>query len=231
MNEVEEDRRRAPLGNDDQISGRAHGQGLGVVRCVGIGVAESSCEADAPPRIRGVGLLRSTDGGDTFERTGEGLEDANLVIADYSNPTSSPIQFSPAFADDGVVFAYAQQEVLRSDDRGSTWVPLELPSAEQLLASLEEVEPPPTTTSPADAAPATAGGVDGAGDEPTRGGVDQSDSDGVTALAALLAALLGILIGAGVAMVPAVRRSRWRVVAAVLAGVVASAIVVFVLAT
>ena len=86
--------------------------------------------------ITGTGLFRSTDGGVTFEEVADELTAANHVIADFTNPTGAPIQFSPAFADDRTVMAYADRFVLRSTDAGETWDLLELPTlADFLLAT------------------------------------------------------------------------------------------------
>jgi photosystem II stability/assembly factor-like uncharacterized protein len=82
---------------------------------------------------RELGLLRSTDGGRSFEPVGIELFDANRLIADFSNPTSMPIQFSPTFATDRTVFAYAQTDVLRSTDGGKSWDVLALPSSHEVL--------------------------------------------------------------------------------------------------
>ncbi|MDW3218710.1 MAG: hypothetical protein R8F63_08865 [Acidimicrobiales bacterium] len=109
--------------------------------------------------VRGVGLLRSTDGGRTFAIAGESLVRQNLLIADYSNPSSSPIQFSPTYARDETVYAYAQTSVVRSTDGGVNWEVLDTPSGDEVLAALDgEVAPtttPTTTTTTTTAAPIT----------------------------------------------------------------------------
>jgi len=78
-------------------------------------------------------LLRSTDGGRTFAPTGSNLNAGGYVIADFTNPSGSPIQFSPTYAKDRTVFAYGSRNVLRSTDRGSSWTVLTLPSAATFL--------------------------------------------------------------------------------------------------
>ncbi len=83
--------------------------------------------------VTGSGLYRSTDDGATFTAAGKDLLAGNHVIADFTNPSGSPIQFSPAYARDHTVFAYASQDVLRSTDRGDTWTVLRIPSAESWL--------------------------------------------------------------------------------------------------
>jgi photosystem II stability/assembly factor-like uncharacterized protein len=87
--------------------------------------------------ITGTGLFRSTDGGATFEEVAADLTAANHVIADYTNPTGDPIQFSPTFAEDGTVLAYADRFVLRSTDAGDTWELLELPTLEDFLLATD----------------------------------------------------------------------------------------------
>jgi photosystem II stability/assembly factor-like uncharacterized protein len=82
------------------------------------------------------GLLRSTDGGRSFRAISTALFDANHLVVDFSNPTSAPIQFSPAFATDQTIFAYAQTDVLRSTDGGDSWENLPLPSGDDVIESL-----------------------------------------------------------------------------------------------
>jgi photosystem II stability/assembly factor-like uncharacterized protein len=82
------------------------------------------------------GLLRSTAGGRSFRAVGTELLRANHLVADFSNPTSAPIQFSPTFASDHTIFAYGQGDVLRSTDGGDCWQVLTLPSSGDVLESL-----------------------------------------------------------------------------------------------
>jgi photosystem II stability/assembly factor-like uncharacterized protein len=82
------------------------------------------------------GLLRSTDGGMSFRQVGTELLDANLLVADFSNPTSAPVQFSPTFATDRTIFAYAQTVVVRSTDGGDSWEILRLPTGTAVLESI-----------------------------------------------------------------------------------------------
>ena len=79
--------------------------------------------------VSGVGLFRSTDAGRTFSAVGASLLGRNLVIKDFENPTSEPIQFSPAYATDRTVYAFAQQSVVRSRDGGESWTALDIPPA------------------------------------------------------------------------------------------------------
>jgi hypothetical protein len=80
--------------------------------------------------------VRSTDAGASFHRVGTDLFDSNHIVADFSNPTSAPIQFSPTFATDKTIFAYAQTDVVRSTDGGQSWEILRLPSAGDVIESL-----------------------------------------------------------------------------------------------
>jgi hypothetical protein len=86
--------------------------------------------------VEGVGLFRSTNAGRTFSAVGASLLARGVVIEDFENPTSEPIQFSPAFATDHTVYAYGEQSVVRSTDGGDTWQVLDIPAAAKLLGLL-----------------------------------------------------------------------------------------------
>ncbi|MDW3217644.1 MAG: Calx-beta domain-containing protein [Acidimicrobiales bacterium] len=83
------------------------------------------------------GLLKSVDSGVTFAATGTDLLANNLVIAEFNNPTEVPIEFSEDFANDQTVFAYAQQDIMKSTDGGATWQVLSLPPAVDMLGQPE----------------------------------------------------------------------------------------------
>lgn len=76
---------------------------------------------------RGKGLFRSTDGGASFEATGQDLLDRNVVLASFYHPTGEPIAFSPDFANDRTIFGTAEGGLYRSTDAGETWTALEIP--------------------------------------------------------------------------------------------------------
>ena len=78
-------------------------------------------------------MFRSTDGGTSFAKVGSSLIENNLMIADFDNPTSSPIQFSPSYAQDHTIFAMAEQYIVKSTDGGDTWQALSLPPATRFL--------------------------------------------------------------------------------------------------
>ncbi len=96
--------------------------------------------------VLGKGLFRSTDGGTTFVETGASLIDNNLLIADFDNPSSEPIQFSPSYALDHTIFGFAQTHVVRSTDTGSTWQVLALPPAAAILRPPSVAVTPTTPT-------------------------------------------------------------------------------------
>ncbi|MBK5288879.1 MAG: hypothetical protein JJE46_10470, partial [Acidimicrobiia bacterium] len=82
-------------------------------------------------------LFRSTDGAKTFKAIATDLLAGNHVIADFTNPSGTPIQFSPAYAKDHTIFGYSSQDVVRSTDGGATWKVLRLPSGESFLRRLQ----------------------------------------------------------------------------------------------
>ena len=81
----------------------------------------------------GKGLYRSTDGGTTFAAVGTSLIEDNHLIADYQNPVSMPLQFSPTYARDRTIFGMAQDDIVRSTDGGDSWQVLNLPPAADIL--------------------------------------------------------------------------------------------------
>lgn len=76
---------------------------------------------------RGNGLFRSTDGGVTWEPTGQDLLDRNVVLTSFYHPTGEPIAFSPDFAEDRTIFGTAASTLYRSTDAGETWTAIDLP--------------------------------------------------------------------------------------------------------
>lgn len=86
--------------------------------------------------VTGDGLFKSTNGGRTFRPTGADLFASNHIVADFTNPSGTPIQFSPDYARDGTIFGYASQDVVRSTDGGETWKVLRLPSAESFARTV-----------------------------------------------------------------------------------------------
>lgn len=68
--------------------------------------------------VRGQGFLRTMDDGLHFTAVGRELP---YLVCNINNPTASPISFSPAYAMDRTIVAYAEEVILRSTDRGETW--------------------------------------------------------------------------------------------------------------
>ena len=83
--------------------------------------------------VLGKGLFRSTDAGNTFSEVATSLIASNFLIGDFDNPTSAPIQFSPFYEQDQTIFAMAQQNILKSTNRGASWQVLTLPPASNII--------------------------------------------------------------------------------------------------
>ena len=80
--------------------------------------------------VKGRGLFRSIDGGESFYSTG----DDKISFSSFACPHSTRIiQFSPAYASDKTLFATgsAKKEIYRSTDGGITWEALSLPRLEK----------------------------------------------------------------------------------------------------
>jgi photosystem II stability/assembly factor-like uncharacterized protein len=104
--------------------------------------------------VLGRGLYRSIDGGKTFNAIGTNLIEDNHLIADYDNPTSAPIQFSPTYERDRTIFAMAQDDVVKSNDGGNSWQVINLPPAADFLKP-PVIAPAPTTSRVAEGANGT----------------------------------------------------------------------------
>ena len=73
--------------------------------------------------VRGVGLLKSEDGGETFVAVASELLRRNISHSPMANFPSSamPLTFSPDYEQDGMIFGVSERDVLRSVDRGAHW--------------------------------------------------------------------------------------------------------------
>ena len=81
--------------------------------------------------IRGKGLFKSQDNGDTFVEIGTDLIDNNHLLSNFGsdyNPTSVPIKFSPSYGTDMTVYGFSGTELFRSVDGGSTWESIFMPN-------------------------------------------------------------------------------------------------------
>lgn len=85
--------------------------------------------------VRGKGLYRSMDGGQTFDQVAADPIEENHLVADFDKPTAAPIQFSPAFAEDHTIYAFAARDLLESTDDGETWRVVNRPTTPILPAT------------------------------------------------------------------------------------------------
>jgi photosystem II stability/assembly factor-like uncharacterized protein len=92
--------------------------------------------------VFGRGLYRSTDNGVTFSPSSPELLANNIIIADYDNPTSLPIVFSPSYASDHTVYGWFASVIVRSTDGGVHWTILQLPPGASILQPPSIVEAP-----------------------------------------------------------------------------------------
>ena len=95
---------------------------------------------------RGRELYRSTDGGTTWDPTGDDLLIDNLVLSNFYHSTSEPIVFSPNYAADHTVFGFDGTTLLRSADGGESWDEIDRPVTEH--ETTEESAPGPLRTTP-----------------------------------------------------------------------------------
>ena len=110
----------------------------------------------AGPNGRVTAVRYATNGGKTFRPVGRDLNRSNLLISDFTNPTSAPIQFSPAYGSDHTVYAIAQQTIVKSTDGAQTWTQLKFPSAQTFLARASRIATPPSTGTVRATAPTSA---------------------------------------------------------------------------
>lgn len=80
--------------------------------------------------VRGRGLFRSRDGGDSFSEIGAALKEGNKIPAHYVGmvPKFPSLVFSPDYASDGTVFGFSGTDLLQSQDEGDTWKTMPTPS-------------------------------------------------------------------------------------------------------
>jgi photosystem II stability/assembly factor-like uncharacterized protein len=80
--------------------------------------------------VKGKGLFRSIDGGETFKDIGKNLLTQNYALSQMVMSTSSPLQFSPAYAKDRTVYGFgsAKAELFKSSNGGDTWQVVSIPN-------------------------------------------------------------------------------------------------------
>ena len=91
--------------------------------------------------IRGKGLFKSVDCGQSFVEIGTSLINNNHLLSNFGsdyNSTSIPIKFSPSYSVDKTIYAFSGTELFKSRDNGSTWESIFRPnfSNKNLLTSL-----------------------------------------------------------------------------------------------
>ncbi len=81
--------------------------------------------------VRGKGLFKSIDGGQTFTAIGNELINNNITLANLFGfsltGVSTPIQFSPNFKRDRTIFGFSDKQLFRSQDGGNTWKAITIP--------------------------------------------------------------------------------------------------------
>ena len=81
--------------------------------------------------VRGKGLFKSLDAGNTFTEVGQDLINNNHLLSNmYGFPlvgASMPIQFSPSYGKDRTIYGYSETEVYKSQDGGNTWLAMTIP--------------------------------------------------------------------------------------------------------
>ncbi len=88
------------------------------VNALGISPAFAD-DATVVVSLKGRGLFRSIDAGETFESIGQDLLDQNFDL--------KLIEFSPEYANDRTIFGATDEMLLRSTDNGVTWSAIDRP--------------------------------------------------------------------------------------------------------
>jgi photosystem II stability/assembly factor-like uncharacterized protein len=73
--------------------------------------------------VKGRGLFKSSDGGQTFVEIGESLLDNGIIIGnlDETPPTSGNLKLSPSFDRDRMMVGFSDIAMVRSTDGGDSW--------------------------------------------------------------------------------------------------------------
>ena len=92
--------------------------------------------------VKGTGLFKSIDGGDSFFRIGETLIDNNHLLANMNHfpPTATRIRFSPAYTLDNTIYGTSGIAFFRSTDAGQTWETVAIPIYEENSNSIATLQ-------------------------------------------------------------------------------------------
>ena len=73
--------------------------------------------------IRGKGLFKSVNGGESFTEVGKDLLEQNYLLSNMDKfpAPSVPIKFSPLYAIDNTIYGSSGEEFFKSTDGGNTW--------------------------------------------------------------------------------------------------------------
>lgn len=84
--------------------------------------------------VRGKGLFKSVDAGQTFTEVGQDLINNNHLLSNmYGFPlvaASMPIKFSPNYKEDRTIYGYAEEQIFQSSDGGNSWLAINIPIPE-----------------------------------------------------------------------------------------------------
>ena len=90
--------------------------------------------------VRGRGLFKTVNGGETFIRVGEDLLNSNHALANMYGfwPPTVPIKFSPSYSLDQTIYGVSETNLFKSTDGGNTWqnIPISTPQGSNLKQQL-----------------------------------------------------------------------------------------------
>ena len=79
--------------------------------------------------VRGRGLFKTVNGGETFTQIGEDLINNNHLFSGMTGffSESMPIKFSPSYSSDQTIYGFSGIELFKSTDGGNSWANLTIP--------------------------------------------------------------------------------------------------------
>ena len=80
--------------------------------------------------VKGRGLFKTVNGGETFTQVGDDLLNSNHSLANMYGfwPPTVPIKFSPAYSLDQTIYGVSETNLFKSIDGGNTWANLPIPT-------------------------------------------------------------------------------------------------------